>query len=60
MSFFSVSDLTAGYGPRPVLEQIAFSLEAGKILGILGPTAAERPLCSRPSAVSCPMRGVVR
>lgn len=36
MSFFSVSDLTAGYGPRPVLEQIAFSLEAGKILGILG------------------------
>lgn len=36
MSFFTVFQLTAGYGGNPVLEDISFSLEEGKILGILG------------------------
>ena len=36
MSFFSVSDLTAGYGGGTVLKEISFELEAGELLGILG------------------------
>lgn len=35
MSFFSVSDLTAGYGGRTVVKEISFELEAGELLGIL-------------------------
>lgn len=36
MSYFSVSDLTAGYGGRPAVSGISFELEQGCILGILG------------------------
>ena len=36
MSFFSVADLTAGYGAAPVLQGVSFSLDAGRILGVLG------------------------
>lgn len=36
MSYFTVSNLTAGYGGNRVLRDLSFSLEAGKILGILG------------------------
>lgn len=36
MSYFTVSNLTAGYGGNPVLRNLSFSLEKGKILGILG------------------------
>lgn len=36
MSFVTVSNLTAGYGGNPILRNLSFSLEEGKILGILG------------------------
>lgn len=36
MSFFSVSNLTAGYGGKPILNQISFALDEGCLLGILG------------------------
>lgn len=36
MSFFEVSDLSAGYRGRQVLEKVSFSLPAGHVLGILG------------------------
>lgn len=36
MSFFEVRQLTAGYGGRPVVRDISFSLPAGTVTGILG------------------------
>lgn len=36
MSYFTVSSLTAGYGGEGVLRDISFSLDAGRLLGILG------------------------
>ena len=36
MSFFSVRNLTAGYGKTPVIENISFELETGCLMGILG------------------------
>lgn len=36
MSFFSVTGLTAGYGGRPVVENITFSGKNGELVGILG------------------------
>lgn len=36
MSFFSVKNLTAGYGGEPILQEISFELEEGWLLGILG------------------------
>lgn len=36
MSFFTVADLAAGYGAQPVLERVAFSLEAGRMVGVIG------------------------
>lgn len=36
MNFFEVSQLSAGYRGRQVLEQVSFILPAGHILGILG------------------------
>lgn len=36
MHFFTVENLTAGYGGKSVLEDISFSLDSGCLLGILG------------------------
>lgn len=36
MSFFSATDLYAGYGKKNVLNGISFTLEAGMLMGILG------------------------
>ena len=36
MSFFSVSNLIAGYGGSPILKGISFEIEAGCLLGVLG------------------------
>lgn len=36
MSFVTVSNLTTGYGGNPILRNLSFSLEEGKILGLLG------------------------
>src|SRR4030067_144796 len=36
----SAHDLHKSYGPRPALRGLSFSLEAGRILGFLGPNGA--------------------
>lgn len=36
MSFFHADHLTAGYGGRPVIHNVSFSLPAGAVTGILG------------------------
>lgn len=36
MSFFTVDRLSAGYGGRPVFEEVSLTLERGCIMGILG------------------------
>ena len=36
MSFFSVSDLTAGYDNQTVIDQVSFCVERGCMIGILG------------------------
>ena len=36
MSFFTVQNLTAGYGKTPVIRDVSFELERGCLMGILG------------------------
>ena len=36
MSFFTVQDLSAGYGGRTILHDISFTLGSGMLLGVLG------------------------
>ena len=36
MSFFSANNVSAGYGETPVLRNISFSVEKGRLTGILG------------------------
>lgn len=36
MSFFSVNNLTAGYGKNPVVKNLSFAVDSGCLLGILG------------------------
>ena len=36
MSFFTVTNLTAGYGSRPIVQNLSFNVESGCLLGILG------------------------
>ena len=38
------SGLTKRFGKREALKQVDLSVESGKIVGLLGPTAPERPL----------------
>lgn len=36
MSFFAVQSLTAGYGESKILQEVSFSVERGRLLGVLG------------------------
>lgn len=36
MKFFSVDNLTAGYGKNPIVQNLSFDLDGGCLLGILG------------------------
>lgn len=36
MSFFTVQDLSASYGPRKILDGISFSLDDGCVMGVIG------------------------
>ena len=53
MSFFTVEGLAAGYGRRPVLSGIDFTLEAGKLYGVLGANGSGKTtlLGRRPSGL---------
>lgn len=65
MSFFSVSDLNAGYGGEPVIDEISFELEEGCLLGILGAngsgkTTLLKAMCGiLPHGGSCTLDGTV-
>ena len=65
MSFFSVHDLTVGYGKIPVVEKLSFSLDKGCLLGILGAngsgkTTLLKAVCGiLPHAGSCVLEGEI-
>ena len=48
MTFFSVKNLSAGYGKTNVLTDICFSLDEGKILGVLGANG-----CGKTTLLKC-------
>lgn len=64
MSFFTVSDLSAGYGGRSVIEKLSFHLEEGCVLGILGAngsgkTTLLKAICGiLPHGGSCALEGI--
>ena len=49
-----VAGLTKSYRSTPALRDYNLSLEAGHIVGLMGPTAAVKPRCSRSSPESSP------
>ena len=63
MSFFQVSDLTAGYGGEAIIRGLSFDLPAGELLGILGAnasgkTTALKAICGiLPHSGSCLLEG---
>ena len=48
MTFFSVNHLSAGYGKNNVLSDICFSLDEGKIVGVLGANG-----CGKTTLLKC-------
>lgn len=48
MSFFSVNHLSAGYGKKNILSDVSFSLEEGRILGVLGANG-----CGKTTLLKC-------
>lgn len=40
MSFLEVRNLRAGYGKIRIVHELSFTLEAGQLLGILGPNGS--------------------
>lgn len=57
MSFFSVDELTAGYGGRPVIENLSFSLPAGTVAGILGENGSGKSTLLKAVCGILPHRG---
>ena len=48
MTFFSANHLSAGYGKSSVLSDICFSLDEGKIVGVLGANG-----CGKTTLLKC-------
>ncbi len=48
MSFFSAKKLSAGYGKKTIISDISFSLEKGRLLGILGANG-----CGKTTLLKC-------
>ena len=44
MSFFSVSNLSAGYGPSKVVRELSFCAQRSELVGILGAFTLILPL----------------
>lgn len=65
MTFFSVSKLTAGYGKKPIVENLSFSADDGCLLGILGSngsgkTTLLKAICGiLPHTGSCILEGTM-
>lgn len=65
MHFFTVDNLTAGYGGKPILEHLSFRLDRGCLLGILGAngsgkTTLLKAVCGiLPHVGSCILEGTV-
>lgn len=57
MSFFCVDGLTAGYGGRPVIEDLSFSLPAGTITGVLGENGSGKSTLLKAVCGLLPHRG---
>lgn len=46
-ALLNISNLTKKYGLKTALNDVSFSLEQGRILGLMGPNAAEKQPCLR-------------
>lgn len=63
MNFFTVNNLTAGYGRKQILERLSFYLDSGCLLGVLGgngsgKTTLLKALCGiLPHTGSCVLEG---
>ncbi|MBQ8333802.1 MAG: ABC transporter ATP-binding protein [Clostridia bacterium] len=64
MSFLEISNLTAGYGGKPVIEDVSFTVESGCVMGILGAngsgkTTLLKSVCGiLPHSGSCSVNGI--
>ena len=40
MALLEVSDVTFSYGDRPVVDRVSLDVEAGEVLGLVGPNGS--------------------
>lgn len=65
MSFFSVNDITAGYGRKNVIKNVAFEIEPGKLAGIIGANGSGKSTLLKavcgilPHKGNCELDGIV-
>lgn len=57
MSFFSVKELSAGYGRKTIVRDVSFSLEEGSLLGILGANGSGKTTLLKSICGILPHRG---
>ena len=57
MSYFSVQNITAGYGRHNILEKISFDLEEGTLLGIIGANGSGKTTLLKSLCGILPHRG---
>lgn len=57
MSFFSVQEISAGYGKNSVLREISFSMEQGCIMGVLGANGSGKTTLMKAICGILPHRG---
>ncbi len=57
MSFFTVENLTAGYGGKPVVDHISFELEEGSLMGLLGANGSGKTTLLKAVCGILPHRG---
>ena len=57
MSYLCAKGITAGYGKQPVIADINFQLEEGRLMGIIGANGSGKTTLLKALCGICPTRG---
>ena len=60
MSFFSVNKISAGYRNKPVIKNVSFELDSGRLMGILGANGSGKTTLLKAVCGNLPHSGTVK